>query len=371
MLYVIVKVTEICIFKCKYCYFFCSKDNSFLQHPPFMDFDTVKCLANFIKQGVMDLKLKHIHICIHGGEPLLYGTDNIDKFCSHILDTISPYAEICFSIQTNGYLISDIWLDLFEKYNMFVGVSLDGPSEYHDKFRVDAVGRKTHPVVENNLKKLLKRKRLYDKKNIGILTVIDPTHSPEKLYKYFVHKLEVQVMDFLLPDHHYDHKPPYLPESYGNFLIELYKQWMKDDDPDIRIKFFEAVLASILGYKSTLIGIGPFVPNRLPVITVSSDGSLRAVDELCKAVPRLISKNVYLDNITCKKFITSSVFKDIADAQMNLPDECINCTHNNTCSAGYILNRYSKKNFFNNPSIYCAGLKKFYDHVVEHVKTHQ
>ena len=67
------------------------------------------------------------------------------------------------------------------------------------------------------------------------------------------------------------------------------------------------------------------------------------------------------------KYLTRPVFKEIRDAQSKLPALCAACEWRSVCKGGDLENRYSRLNGFNNPSIFCEGLKYFYSHVIRYL----
>jgi uncharacterized protein len=71
----------------------------------------------------------------------LIGKQRFDKMCALLPQALQPVTNLDLRITTNGMLVDDGWIDLFEKHRVKVGTSLDGPKEYHDEKRVDFRGQ--------------------------------------------------------------------------------------------------------------------------------------------------------------------------------------------------------------------------------------
>ena len=71
-----------------------------------------------------------------------------------LLKELSPVVQLSFKVQTNATLISDEWIDIFSKYNVSVGISIDGPKEYNDVDRVDHKNRGSYDSVRQGIELL-------------------------------------------------------------------------------------------------------------------------------------------------------------------------------------------------------------------------
>jgi uncharacterized protein len=77
----------------------------------------------------------------HGGEPLFAGIDFYRRVIEYEADWSGEEKKVFNSIQTNGTLIDERWATFFSVNNFAVGVSLDGPSEFHDQLRIHHGGK--------------------------------------------------------------------------------------------------------------------------------------------------------------------------------------------------------------------------------------
>ena len=171
------------------------------------------------------MEFRKVMIGLHGGEPLLVKKSKFQEICDIILTNCGD-VEVNFSVQTNGALIDDDWVTIFEKYNIGVGVSLDGPEAINDYNRFDKKGNGSHSECVNGFKKL----RDYNvQKNIsppGLLCVIDPLANPKEIYRHFVEELGALSINYLVPNNtHDDHIDDSYVRKLGDFLIQTFKCW--------------------------------------------------------------------------------------------------------------------------------------------------
>lgn len=144
VLTIVLKTVERCNINCTYCYFFNGIDKSFKQHPPYISFETIKKITKFLKEGSKDLNIQRVRLGIHGGEPLMQKKTSFDEMCNYLRDELEPDVKVTLTLQTNGMLLDEEWINLIIKHNIGLGISIDGPKEYHDKYRVDHFGKGTY-----------------------------------------------------------------------------------------------------------------------------------------------------------------------------------------------------------------------------------
>ena len=365
---VILKTVERCNLNCSYCYFFNAGDESYKNHPPFIALDTIHEVAKFLLQGAQELKLERILLELHGGEPLLQPIKEFDQMCTIFRDTLSPQLDLIMSLQTNGTIISDYWLDCFSKHNISVGVSCDGPPELHDKFRIDHKGRGSHAKIVANLKKMKEAESKKLIPAIGLLCVIDPTHDAKVVYDHFTKDLDIKIIDFMLPDLTHDtFTGP--QDAYGKYLCRLFDVWTNDDDPTIQIRILSSTLGLLMGFKAGLSAAGPII-NGYETITIASNGEVGPDDVLRSASPSYLDLRKTVFDTSLKSLLDHPFFEIPDKAIANLPQQCRACEWKNICQGGYLVHRYSRTNAFNNPSVMCTSLKQFYSRVMAYLIDH-
>jgi len=234
---VVLKFTERCNLNCSYCYYFNGLDQSYKEKPAILSIPTATKIVEFLTQGINEIGIKYLSISIHGGEPLLMPKDKFEALCE-LLFSISPKLDgFVLHLQTNGTLLDKEWIDIFRKFQIKVGISLDhsGHGSYY----------KTEKAI-----KLLQKER-YD---FGVLSVIDPTNDAEIIYNHLVKTLNINGIDFLWPDFTHDRRPPYSAEKYGEFINKMFNIWTINDDPNTRIRFLNSYINLFLGSEGLIYG---------------------------------------------------------------------------------------------------------------------
>ena len=258
----------ICNLDCHYC-FYTEKEALFKPKTPFrMSEET---LENFIKNYIQAQNAAEIPFVWQGGEPTLLGLN----FYKKAVEFQKKYANgktISNSLQTNGTLLTDEWFPFLAENNFLVGLSLDGPEEIHDNYRVDRGGQPTFHRVLNTLHNLQKYSVQYN-----VLTCVTNESSAKALEIYHFLKNEgVEYIQFIpiverLADEqatalglrhatpasiHEEgvHLAPWTvdPEKYGDFLITIFDEWVRNDIGEVNVMNFESSLVSWMGLPATV-----------------------------------------------------------------------------------------------------------------------
>jgi uncharacterized protein len=142
-------------------------------------------------------------IVLHGGEPLLLPRTILETLLQGLADNLPA---VCSrSIQTNGILIDDDLLTLCLRTNTTLSVSLDGPADLHDAFRVAFNGGGTYAHSVAGIARI-RRHQQADRIFTGILCVVDPHSDARRVYEFFK-SLAVPSIDFLFKDGNYAKLP--------------------------------------------------------------------------------------------------------------------------------------------------------------------
>lgn len=363
---IILKVVERCNLNCSYCYFFNLEDQNYKKHPPFISMETVYDIAQFLKRSkAVCPKLSTIRIDLHGGEPMLQPKKQFDSMCTILREELSDCYELQIAMQSNGTLVSESWIELLKKHDVSVGISLDGPKEINDHFRVDHRGNGSYDSVIQGLK-LLQQSDMKSKP--GILSVMNPSYDPEFLYNHFVHDLGIRFLDFLLPDFTHDTFPSskYSAEDYGIWLCKIFDIWTKEDNPEIQVRFLYTSLGALMGYTPALF-LGGTPIERYGAATISSNGLIGPEDTIRNTDPQIMEELGSIKNYNIYTLMNSPLFSRLGQSLLRVPKECQSCCWQALCRGGKALNRYSQSGGFNKPSVYCKGLKIFYETVVSYL----
>jgi uncharacterized protein len=301
-----------------------------------------------------------IVITFHGGEPLLGGLPHLKMLTSVIKEILADF-KVNLGMQSNGLLFTHEIGDFLLENRISIGVSLDGPLEVNDIYRVDHQGRPTSAQLEEKLALLTSPR--YRKIFSGFLCVININADPVAVTKYLL-SYEPPGFDFILPYNNYDN-PPVGKEKdlnatpYGDWLIRSFDYW-SSQNTKTRTRFFNSIIRLLFGAPSYVesLGLDP-----VDLIVVETNGEIEAVDSL-KATYDGATKLGY--NIFEHDFDTVATHFAVRNRQLGaqtLCKKCRECPVVNVCGGGYLPNRYSSENGFDNPSIYSADLEKLIRHI--------
>ena len=175
MLNLILKGTNACNLRCGYCSLGEKKQVEMLGAS-----DMSKALSWFLEYA-RKKNQRRVQIILHGGEPFLVPAEQY-RFCFQELQEKYKDVEICYSAQTNGYELSEDYVELIRDYKIRIGVSLDGGKEVHDRQRKGICGEGTYEKVIGNIH-MLKDNSI----PVSVLMVITQYHQ----------KMDFQFFDFL------------------------------------------------------------------------------------------------------------------------------------------------------------------------------
>jgi uncharacterized protein len=356
---IVFKISERCNLKCDYCYFFFGGDDTWKKHPPLVSPKVIEDLGAFSARAARDHKLEVIDIVFHGGEPLLMSKPRFSEMCDALRRHENGF-RFSFALQTNGVLVDDGWIDIFERHRITVGVSLDGPPPVNDLHRLDLKGRSSYDATVAGLRTLQAAAAQKRVSPPGLLSVISPFSDGAATYRHFVDDLGVRYMSFLTPDYSWDSvvAEPVI-RGVERFLLSALRAWLGDKNPKIKVRVFSELLAAMLDPRAMGL-IHTFRDDYRSIISVSSNGDLGPEDTLRTLDPRFASMGLNVASHNLSDVLDSDVWQQQADALSIKPQQCKTCDWWNICKAGRPAHRYSKANGFSNHSLYCSGLKDTY-----------
>src|SRR5215211_7977437 len=164
---VILKVVETCNLNCSYCYMYHHADQSYRDRPGVMS-EAVYLRTMLMLRSYCERHDSSIRLSFHGGEPTLLGKKRFAEWVFHAHKILGSLID-AISIQTNGTLIDEDWIQIFKRFRVSVGVSVDGPAWIHDQARVDHRGNGSHEKVVSGLN-YMRRARM----PFTVLCVINP-----------------------------------------------------------------------------------------------------------------------------------------------------------------------------------------------------
>jgi uncharacterized protein len=360
----VVKIASRCNLNCKYCYEYNMGDETWKSASKFMTNAVAEQLGKRIQEHITEFQLKEYNLGLHGGEPLLMSPSKLDELICSLKSSIDPTVELFFSLQTNAILMSKEHIDIFKKHNIKISISLDGLKETHDKNRIDLKGE---PSWDRVIKGIQLLKREAPELFIGILSVIDIVSEPIELFD-FLAQFEVDI-DFLLPLKTFDN-PPYYPNrenvAYGKWYFRIYKEWIEGRNQHIDVRFIKNIITQLIG-GSAIYEVMTSSP--IGLLTISTDGNIEGVDCL-----KSIGEEIQVTDMNIfKNSFTEALEHDIVKLRQSgitdLHDKCKSCKYLYGCAGGYFPNRYSSKDKFNNPSVYCDDLYWLLESIENDIKT--
>lgn len=373
-------IGPICNIDCKYC-FYLEKENLYPEKTSrnknnwSMPGDV---LESFIKQKIESNELDQEEFAWQGGEPTLLGVDYFRKVVS-LQEKYANGKKITNAFQTNGILLDDEWCKFFAENNFLIGLSIDGPRELHDKYRVDKGGKATFDKVMRGIDFLKKHKV-----DFNTLTVIqkDNSYHPKEVYDFLketgsgfmqfipiVERISEEKPDGLsivLPDKNYNAKVSEWsvePEQFGNFLVEIFDQWVLYDVGNYFVQIFDVALEAWLGMDPGLCIFKETCGNAL---AMEHNGDLYSCDHY--VFPENKLGNIMEGPL--QQMVDSDRQKKFgSDKRNTLPQYCRNCEVRFACNGECPKNR-----FITTPdgeyglNYLCAGYKKFFNHIDPYMK---
>lgn len=363
----IVKVHSRCNLACDYCYVYRASDQSWRGQPVRMARETVVRTAQRIAEHARAHALERVEVILHGGEPLLAGTEFIEFFASAMRGAAPDGVQVDLNAQTNATLLDDRMLAVLRRHDVRLGVSLDGDRASHDAHRVHTNGRSSYRDLVAGLERL--RAPTYRDLFTGLLCVVDPHHDPVAVYEHLL-QFQPPAIDLLLPHANWSNRPPRdpgaSPTPFGDWLVAAFDRWYGADRRETSVRLFDEIIRGVLGHPSRVESIG-LSPARLVVI--ETDGSIEQNDSLksCYAGAAHTGFDVHRDAFDAVLSVPQVVARQIGAAALS--EDCQGCDVRDVCGGGFFPHRYRQGSGFLNPSVYCEDLGKLIRHVRQRVQS--
>jgi len=350
-------VGALCNLHCRYCYYLPNQNRDSLRMP-----DDI--LETYILQHIKASTDPVIPFSWHGGEPTLFGLDGFCKIVDLQKKHCPPDRCILNGMQTNGILLDEDWCRFLSKEKIAVGLSIDGPENIHDMYRLTGSGNPTHRQVIRGYELLRKH---------GVQTeCLCVVHSgnvrfPQEVYDFF-RSIEVPYLTFLPLVEHLGKgrvsERTMEPEAWGVFLCSIFDKWMDSDIGKIKVQIFEEAARPAFGLEHTLC-IFRKTCGGVPVL--ESDGDLYSCDHYVNPLHRLgnileTPLSMMLDGTQQQAFGRSK--------WETLPDKCLHCPVLEMCNGGCPKNRFvPTENGQPGFNYLCSGYKRFFSHCRPFVDT--
>lgn len=164
-----------------------------------------------------------------GGEPTMMGLDFFRRSVQLASQYRGPAQRISFTIQTNGTLLTDEWAEFFREHGFLVGLSIDGPPEIHDAYRVDKGGKGSSGRVQAGLD-VLRRHGV----EWNALTTVHAASSGRgrEVYAFLREECGARFVQFIPIVERQDEvvsERSVPPDGFGRFLIDVFEDWVRRD----------------------------------------------------------------------------------------------------------------------------------------------
>ena len=257
----------------------------------------------------------------------------------------------------SGTLLTDEWCKFFKENNFLIGISIDGPQEYHDHYRKTHNGRPTWKEVMRGIHLL--QKHGVEWNAMAVVNSYNADH-PLEFYRFFkeigcqylqftpvVEQIEGEVTDFSVT-----------PNQWGTFLCELYDEWVKQDVGEIFVQTFDATLANWVGEIPGVCSLSAMCGH---AAAMEFNGDVYSCDHF-------VFPEFRLGNIR-QQSLTSLMYgeRQKAFSRMKhdaLPRQCRECRYLFACHGECPKNRFATDSYGNPGLNYlCQGYHRFFEHV--------
>jgi len=349
-------IGAICNLDCQYCYYLKKKHL-------YPDVDSFRMpddlLEEYIVQHIEASSSPVITFSWHGGEPTVLGLDYFRKVAALERKHQSPGRRIINGMQTNGILLDEEWCRFFSAESFGIGLSLDGPPEMHDQYRVTKGQEPTHRQAMRAFE-LLRRYGI----PCDLLCVVHDQNVryPLQVYRFFK-EIGGQYVGFLpvverKPDVESEVSPHTVSaEAFGEFLCTVFDEWMRKDTGRIMVQIFDEASRPARGLEHSLC-IFRETCGEIPVL--EHNGDFFSCDHFVDAKHRLGN----IREIPLVELLESSAQRAFGQAKRDsLPRYCQACEVRAMCNGGC-----PKDRFIRTPdgemglNYLCAGFKRFFTH---------
>ena len=367
-----------CNIDCTYC-FFLSKDALYPNEKTRMSADTLEA---YISQLLESHRTPQVTVAWQGGEPTLMGLDFFRRSVELVEQYRRPGQVVQHTIQTNGLLLDDDWCAFFKERGFLVGLSVDGPRELHDRYRVDRRGRGTFDLVMRGWQAL--RRHAVDFNILCTINAANQDHG-RAVYRFLRDELGAAWMQFIPIVERatedtiaianrgwseqagrqrllYTQTGNLVTErtvggkQYGQFMVDIFEEWIRHDVGRVYVQLFDVTLEAYFGRHLLCIhaptcGYGP---------ALEHNGDMYACDHFVE--PRFRLGNIHETHML--ELLASPAQRAFGeDKRGSLTAQCQRCEVRPLCHGGCPKDRFALSRDGDPGHNYlCAGLELFFTH---------
>ena len=367
-----------CNIDCTYC-FFLSKEALYPNEKSRMSEAT---LETYIRQLLESHRTQEVTVAWQGGEPTLMKLD----FFKHAVELVETYRRpeqiVQHTFQTNGLLLDDDWCAFFKEHHFLVGLSVDGPREMHNTYRVDRRGQGTFDLVMQGWRAL--RRHSVD---FNILCTVNAAnqHHGRTVYSFFRDELGAKWVQFIpiverataetleIANQGWSDQPGQKrllytqtgnlvtertvgAEQYGRFLVDVFEEWVRHDVGQVFVQLFDVTLEAFFGrhllcLHAPTCGYGP---------ALEHNGDLYSCDHFVE--PRFKLGNIHQTHML--ELVASPGQRKFGDNKRDtLTTQCQECKVRHLCNGGCPKDRFAlSRDGQPGQNYLCPGLELFFMH---------
>lgn len=359
-----------CNLDCKYC-FFLSKQLLYDEKRQLMSRDTLEA---YVRNFLAASEDGEVTLLWQGGEPTMRGVDFYRDAVAFAKRYRRPGQRVRHGLQTNATLIDDEWAAFFAENDFLVGVSIDGPARLHDTYRVNRAGRATHAQVIRGYE-ILRRHGV----RTNILCTVNSANQDHGLevYRYFRDELHASFMQFIpiverfteeelgaardgwssrsflyTQSGDYVSERSVTPKKYGQFLIDVFDEWVSNDVGEVFVSDFDAALSAMFNIHPLCVH-APECGNN---VAMEFNGDVYACDHWVE--PDWLLGNVHVSDFP-SLVETPTMQRFARKKNAELPVTCQQCPVRKFCHGGCPKDRCGDDGV----NYLCEGFYSFYSHI--------
>ena len=381
-------VGAICNIDCTYCYYLHKKE-LLGTGSKFRISDEI--LEAHIKQYIEGQDREEVVFSWQGGEPTLLGLEFFQKVVELEKRYKKPHQRIENDLQTNGTLLNDDWGDFLKRNKFLVGLSIDGPEELHNTYRVGKDGAPTFKKVlaasqllhgyEVPFNSLTVVNRLTAKRPFDVYRFLKNEIRPREIQ--FIPCVEPKVFKNIAPQHwvpanlpiqdspaaHPGHPDSVVtdwsvdPDDWGYFLCKVWDDWYRRDIGRVFVNQFENAIAVWMGQDSQMCVYHQFCGKN---VALEHDGSLYSCDHY--VYPEYKLGNIR--EVASSRMVFSDRQREFGFSKFHsLPQQCRRCNYLYACNGECPKNRCIQTQDGEPGLNYlCRGLQSFWQHIDADIK---
>jgi uncharacterized protein len=342
-------VSAVCNIDCSYCFYLDRDADPYKALPGRrMTLETMERLVD----TYLFYSYPQSAFAFQGGEPTLAGLPFFEKLVELQQQYGRNQQAVSSSIQTNGLLMDDAWCALFRQYQWLVGISLDGPEEMHDRYRLSRQGKGTWRSVMKAIECLQK-----NRVEFNVLCVVSRANvdQPRELYRFF-RGLGVEHIQYI-PLSEFDGLGQPLPftiapRQYGQFLCDTFDAWWPDRRR-VHIRYFENIAEALAGQRPGTCTMHETCDS---YVVVEYNGDVYPCDFFVEQGWKL--GNLNLDSWT--EIARQQRRYQFAANKTIAHPECQACEYQSICHGGCPKHRHDQRSQFADLDYFCAAYKMIF-----------